>query len=122
MNYNNYNLDVYNSGVYKVIVTDINGCSSLTDSIIVKNHEVLVYPNPSKYDVNLQFMLVNGSQYNVYISDIKNNILFKEKVSESLSNELYKIKFNLEGLIPGIYFITLESNENKVTKKFIFYN
>lgn len=122
MNYNNYNLDIYSTGNYKVVVTDINGCSSLTDSIIVKNHEVLVYPNPSKYDVNLQFMLVNGSQYNVYISDIKNNILFKEKVSESLSNELYKIKFNLEGLIPGIYFITLESNENKVTKKFIFYN
>jgi hypothetical protein len=67
-------------------------------------------------------MLVNGSQYNVYISDIKNNILFKEKVSESLSNELYEIKFNLEGLLPGMYFITLESNEYRVIRKLIFYN
>jgi hypothetical protein len=122
INSNNYNLYSYSTGVYKVIVTDINGCSSLTDSIIVKNDEVLVYPNPSKSDVNLQFMLVNGSQYNVYISDIKNNILFKEKVSESLSNELYEIKFNLEGLLPGMYFITLESNEYRVIRKLIFYN
>ena len=64
-------------------------------------------------------MLVNGNQYNIYICDIRNNILFKEKVLENLSNEIYEIKFNLEGYVPGSYIIILESNEYRSVRKLI---
>ncbi len=71
--------------------------------------EISVYPNPTENNINVS----NISNSNIQISDISGKIVFRK----SYCNETENI--NLSNLKSGIYFITIENNNNIITEKFI---
>ena len=100
-----------------------DSCSEFIDLIIPPQEiQALVFPNPTNSNINLQFLSIEGNEYSVTISDLMSNILFYEIIPSyhHIPLKMFEKQFNLD-LIPGIYFITVASNEVKITKKFIFY-
>ena len=98
-------------------------CDEFIDFIIPpQDIQALVYPNPTNSNINLQFLSIEGHEYSITISDLMSNIFFYEIIPSyhDIPLKMFKKQFNLD-LIPGIYFITVASNEFKITKKFIFY-
>ncbi len=75
---------------------------------------VNIYPNPANNVLNV---LVNGvvGNANIYITDV----LGRRVVSNSykLSGNGSKISMNIESLQPGVYFLTIETNGQKIVKK-----
>ena len=103
-----------------------DSCFGFTDSIISEQEiKVLVFPNPTNSNINLQFLSYSAylpqslNKYSVTISNLMNNILFYEYNLLHIIGLGGIIAFDLD-LDPGIYFITVSSNESKITKKFIY--
>ena len=103
-----------------------DSCFGFTDSNISEQEiKVLVFPNPTNSNINLQFLSYSAylpqslNKYSVTISNLMNNILFYEYNLLHIIGQNGIIAFDLD-LDPGIYFITVSSNESKITKKFIY--
>ena len=98
-----------------------DSCSEFIDLIIPPQEiQALVFPNPANSNINLQFLSIEGNEYSITISDLMSNLLFYEIIPSNINSKIFEKQFNLD-LIPGIYFITVASNEVEITKKFIFY-
>ena len=107
-------------GEYSVAVTDINGCSAISYSILViidyvnqNEIKLTIYPNPTKGELTIE-----SSEYLTSISVlnsvgnrvtfIKNNITFEKQTSIDLST-----------FAKGIYFIQLEIKNQLINHRII---
>ncbi|MDX2174823.1 MAG: T9SS type A sorting domain-containing protein [Bacteroidota bacterium] len=91
----------------------VSTCVGLTENSSLVNN-VKLYPNPTKDLVTVSLPHSN-SEYNLTITDILGSIIYNQKTSKN-SNE---VQLNLSGKSNGIYFITIEGNSEKITKKII---
>ncbi len=115
------------AGVYMITLNTSNsvGNNSTTKSVTVsicaginENNalatSVKLYPNPTK-DIVTVSLPHSNTEYNVTITDILGSIIYNQKTIKN-SNEL---QINLTNKANGIYFITIEGNSEKITKKII---
>ena len=72
-----------------------------------------IYPNPTNDKIFIDLKNQSNKPYSIRIYDVKGSLIFDKK--ESFNNEV----INLNKLKSGIYFITLKSEQKKVTKKLI---
>lgn len=91
----------------------VSTCVGLTENSSLVNN-VKLYPNPTKDLVTISLPHSN-SEYNLTITDVLGSIIYNQKTSKN-SNE---VQVNLSGKSNGIYFITIEGNSEKITKKII---
>jgi hypothetical protein len=91
----------------------VSTCVGLTENTSLVNN-VKLYPNPTKDLVTVSLPQTN-SEYNVTITDVLGSIIYNQKTSKN-SND---VQINLSGKSNGIYFITIEGNSEKITKKII---
>jgi hypothetical protein len=118
------NITINNIGVYTISLTATNsfGSTSFTKTVNVSSCVGLnentsfadlleVYPNPSKDLVNVN--LSGNNSYNVTVTDILGAVVY------SKTSNTEKLSINLSNKAKGIYFITVEVEGKKATKKII---
>jgi PKD repeat protein len=103
------------TGAYSLLVTDSNGCSSVSfpysftvglNAISLKNENIKVYPNPTNGEKNVNVVLDNmpKGESNMILSDIMGRIVINRSISiNSIHQEL---NINLSGIVPGMYFLS----------------
>jgi hypothetical protein len=73
------------------------------------NNEITVYPNPS----NGKFTIKCSKPYRVYVKDITGRAVNNITLQDQITN------FDISGKPAGLYIITFELGDERVTKKLI---
>ncbi len=76
--------------------------------------ELSFYPNPSASSITIDFP--HKSQAYTFIIS---NVFGKRLIEKNISSQTLRKELDISELAAGIYFITLESESGRVTKKFI---
>jgi hypothetical protein len=88
--------------------------AGVTD-LIVKD-DVAAYPNPAANFLNVQFSIVEDADVTVEIYDMLGSRVMAEQVLTK-SNQLENHRMNVSDLTNGLYFVTINAGESRVTKK-----
>jgi hypothetical protein len=83
---------------------------------LIRNQEqdkVLIYPNPARNVINLDFRDNNIYMNTIQLFDVTGNLVYSELINQSSH------RINLDGLMNGIYFIRISNMEYSVTKKLV---
>ncbi len=103
------------SGPYSQSVSNLedNGIAVNVAQQYLKEHGMLVYPNPSKDFVNIETYNPERKNYQLRLFDVSGKVIIAEN---SINSE--KTVLDLRNLEPGCYFLEL-SGENKYYEKII---
>ena len=102
---------------FNIEILDESECiSSITD--IQPERDILVYPNPAKENIFVEFKQLISGQVNTNIVDVQGRILS----TQGFENVVGKIELNTANLPSGIYFITFHTSSNIFTKKITIVN
>ncbi|HRE39893.1 MAG TPA: glycosyl hydrolase [Ignavibacteria bacterium] len=74
------------------------------------------YPNPFNPETNIEFALPKEDDIKIDIYDIRGRLV-QTLINSKLKAGSYKINWNASGLSSGIYFYTLKTSVNQLTKK-----
>lgn len=97
---------------YNAFITDIQ-------TNVIQLTEIYIYPNPATQDANIEFDLTYNSNITFSITNLLGQNLYKYNTNAISSH----YKFNLHSVLPhintGVYFITLKTEKELITKKLI---
>jgi PKD repeat protein len=109
---------------YTVTLTGKNASGTSTTNAVISidmctdgiaegslNKGLDVYPNPVRDQLNLT--LPTGDSYTVKITNLLGTVVYSENVNKE------KVSINLANTARGVYFVTVESKTEKVTRKVI---
>jgi len=112
------------SGLYSVMVTDANGCSGSSDTLVVTITALeefalppilRIFPNPMEDQAIVHF---DRSVFNGPYTILVYNLLGKKLLEESMTSESQAI-IERNDLAPGIYFIELAGESKTLVGKFL---
>ena len=115
---------VIQTGYYLTEVMDINGCIGYSDSIYVNTvdvqeysliNSVTVHPNPSNGFIELRMMGISNSRTQVDVLNLLGNLVHSEEWSGGTAS----YQMDLYHLLPGIYFVEISLDEDKVSRKIV---
>ncbi|MBK6784642.1 MAG: T9SS type A sorting domain-containing protein [Saprospiraceae bacterium] len=86
------------------------------EDVIVEN-SISAFPNPSNDMVSIDFSTKKPSDVTISLSDITGKVI-ESKLISNLSGE-YTLPVNVSTWNPGMYIITIRSNDQIITKKII---
>jgi hypothetical protein len=78
-----------------------------------------IYPNPTEGDIHIDLSNAVNPGSTLKITNSLGQILFSETIDQSSGTKNKAI--NLENKKPGIYFVTIQSNDNITTRKLVLY-
>jgi len=81
---------------------------------VIKTNTLSIFPNPANDFLKIRFQ-GTASSLEITITDITGNIILREPIKES--TEIHAIDVSM--LSPGIYFLTLKTGSDILTRKFI---
>ena len=96
---------------------DFNPSVSVQDEEFNESNLVL-YPNPASQNANLEFELMNESEVRINVVDVTGKQVYSENMN-TLNSGNHKIKVNTSNFKEGIYFVTLNTEGTKTTKKLV---
>ena len=110
-------IGTYGNGIYQTNITSIGNVLSTKEKEI-SEEDIFLFPNPVNDELNIQFNLkrqffVKGSVY-----DALGRQVMKIKQNQGIIGN-NKITLDLTRLENGIYFVTLNINNNTITKQII---
>jgi hypothetical protein len=79
----------------------------------------VVYPNPATKNTNVSFTLVSDNKVAVSVYDVLGHMVSTTANETSFEKGNHSININTSNLSAGIYYISLEVNGSKETKKLI---
>lgn len=92
------------------------GVKNLTNTL---ENSFVVYPNPATKNTNVSFALVNDNKVSVFVYDVLGHLVSNEVNETSFEKGNHSVNINTSNLSAGIYYISLEVNGSKETKKLI---
>jgi PKD repeat protein len=106
------------TGYYFLKVTNLNGCINHSDTLHAATlgidnplfNNIKLYPNPTDGVFNIE--VLNGF-YSFEIIDIKGKLIKKGKLNKGAN------QIDISHFVDGIYFITIQNNEQSITYKII---
>jgi hypothetical protein len=113
------------NGSFKVTITDLNNCditSSCVDILTTAlqsenvSNEIMVMPNPAHDEFKLYFNTLKQASVKVNIQDVSGRIVIQ---SSDISTGKYARNYDVSNLSRGIYFIQIQVNDNKLSKKLV---
>ena len=78
----------------------------------------LVYPNPTNQMTYVEFELLNSSNVSYQVTDLSGKIIMDKDLG-TLNQGLNKFNLNVSDFNSGFYFISINSNGTKATKRFV---
>ncbi|MCB9284089.1 MAG: choice-of-anchor B family protein [Lewinellaceae bacterium] len=106
------------SGSYSVQITDVNGCDALSASLEVEVINSVsnqlpagwkIYPNPARSWLTIELPGVENGRYALY------DLMGRMRMKAGLKGE--KTEIGLDGLAPGIYFLEIQTEKNRMLEK-----
>jgi len=95
----------------------VGGFTAVNELNALKQNSFGVYPNPANNNATIAFDLLENKQVNVLVTDVLGNVV------STINSDLYKgyntLNINTSNLSSGVYYISLEINNQKETKKLI---
>jgi len=118
------------NGTYYVKLKGFNSCGSdsITQTIVITDvsiHEnsffkdFNIYPNPTNQSVNITLTTAISTNANLIIYDLLGKAIYTENININTSQYNHKVDVSTFG--KGIYFITLKTDNNSISKKLIVY-
>jgi PKD repeat protein len=115
------------SGVYWIIVTDLNNCSSdtvfynytntsigLSDEFI---NSITIFPNPTDDLVTISFESFENNDFTISVLNVLSEVIFKENLIKF--SGIYQTKINLDNFAKSVYLIRIETSVSTINKKLI---
>ena len=100
------------STLSQVIIAD--QCTGIAEKGMLSEN-LVVFPNPAHEQINI-VLPASVDTYKIRLTNILGSVVFEEK---TLKNSKETSVINLAGKSKGVYFLTVESNNEKVTKKIV---
>ena len=92
-------------------------------SIANKNlNSFVIYPNPANQSATISFTIIDKNKVNVNVYDVFGNVVSTLSQSNDFEKGNNTINVNTSNLSSGIYYISLDVNGAKETKKLIINN
>ncbi len=109
------------SGVYRVAVTDANGCVKIDSAVIVAVdvNDILgveaftIFPNPAQDYLNINIAFANTAAIKMDLLDINGRII----QSKNETTDHWQTSLNIENLTKGIYIIRISIDGMILTKR-----
>lgn len=79
---------------------------------------VKAYPNPNSGDFFIDYRLVNTSQVDMALFDISGRIVLNKSLGQ-MSSGAYTEQMNIQHLPGGVYFLQMNIDDQKITKKIV---
>ena len=80
---------------------------------------VVVYPNPATQNTTISFTLVENNKVSISVYDVLGNLVSLVSQNNDFAKGNNKVSINTSSLSSGIYYISLEANGSKETKKLV---
>ncbi len=112
-----FDATIDDQGIYKVTVTDINGCIGTSNELEISDSVVLklfIYPNPSQdgiFSVSYYSLKGNVLPRILTIYDSKGALVLKR--TYTLNTPYQRMEVDFSGLSKGIYFVNLLDRSSK---------
>ena len=116
------------SGTYSVQVTDVNGCSSMSNPFSATLSDVVelqgrvqfkVFPVPSDGEVHLFLDAPNQGDYQIELANMIGGVIYSRRILEFSGKFTYTL--DLEDYGKGVYFVRLHENGQVLTRKVVVY-
>lgn len=106
----------------QVIVDDLSfGFTSGIDELSNNLNNLTVYPNPAQRDVFFEAYLSKTSDITIKIYDLNGKVL-NEKLLRDVDFGNHEFNIPVSNLSNGLYFYSVESNNNTINGKFVVSN
>lgn len=114
------------TGVFKVTVSNSDGCSASATKVITvlgvnevsQDNNIKVYPNPTSGAVTLSFNVQQEGDYTLTLANVLGQTVYSDKLH--LNGPVTK-NINMANYGKGIYMLAIEGNNTKVIKKIVVY-
>jgi hypothetical protein len=81
-------------------------------------NQYILFPNPANNQITLSFIIKEYSRIEFLLSDMQGKLL-TQTAARDYDPGFYEENFDLSQLNSGLYFLTIQQNHTKTTKKFI---
>lgn len=102
--------------------TVITKIDTVQGSIINKDFEIQIFPNPSNISISIDIELNEESEITVIISDERGNIIKTLTKNEIRSKGVHNFEYNLNSIPQGNYLIGVYDKKKMISKRFIKLN
>jgi hypothetical protein len=97
---------------------DVVNCSTGLNYDQMSSAANFAFPNPNNGNFNLNFISENHTNGTIIVSDVLGQTILQRNLEFEMGEN--EIPFNVEGIQPGIYFITLKTDEGiAITQRLI---
>ena len=108
--------DGYNQDGGSLTSWSISMCSPQLSAPENNLQDFAIYPNPNNGNFNIQFTPNGSNDIEVNVHDIRGRKIFNKKYQ---NNGLFSENLQLEGASSGIYLVTVQNGNAKVTRKIV---
>ncbi|MBL4593823.1 MAG: T9SS type A sorting domain-containing protein, partial [Flavobacteriales bacterium] len=127
-----YNNKLYVGGAFTMINSDnisqmakwmggnfVDSCEIFVgvNEELANNHNLLIYPNPTENELNIEFYVEGKSDINISIHNVVGQKIYDEQVQNCFGS--CKKKISTETFANGIYVISINFGEGTVVKKIV---
>lgn len=121
-------ITVYNGGIYQLVVSNADGCLSADSTFVIEqtcvgidevadNMSVELYPNPNRGEFIVNFNNVKSDRVFVTFTSLDGKVVRDTFIP--ISSNTVTESFNLNGVSQGIYFMTIKTDKEMITKRVI---
>ena len=108
----------HGNGIFQTNLTSANDLLSGVESLMVKNLEMNIYPNPVTHSVNVEFTLKTNSQVKLQLYDeLGKSVKRIRKDNYKIGSN--KIQLEIGSLNSGIYFVSLNVDGEVFTRQIV---
>lgn len=97
----------------------VGGFTGIEDNIHLIKNSFNVFPNPTSESTTLTFDIKEESKVTIALYDILGNLVDLISNNDSFEKGHHSMKVSTSHLLSGVYFISIELNNTKETKKVI---
>lgn len=116
------------SGTYSVEVTDVNGCSTMSNPFsatytgledLPGKVQFKVFPVPSEGEVHLHLDAMERGDYLIELTNVIGEVIYTERMKDFSGKFMHTLALSEYGT--GVYFVRLQSSGHALTRKVIVY-
>ncbi len=95
------------------IVIDDDAVTSVDE--LPFNNEMVLYPNPATDQLNINFQMPISSDATVLVSDVQGRLIAQREIRKFDQ----QVQLGLDGYADGIYFLSVQTDRDVMTKRFV---
>jgi len=117
--YLNNGFTILNGGEFYAENVSCNLVPKIGQPIVEGETNLNVYPNPVTISANIHFIIKDENPVSIFLTDITGKEIDKIVENEQFDKGRNQLNFSAENYSAGVYFISLKSNNQYTTSKFI---